>query len=282
MCTIIDLEYELQRSTLSYYNNPVVPRNVVQTIMENNIQYNNKFRAYFETSTDLFPDVFTPTIRTYIKKIFDSVDQVFDKFSSENKRFARYIANGLMIVPVEYHIGYEFKGEKNDKKVEVKGVYIPLQWSLKALLEIPGVMDTLLSYMNEVQDDDIFCNFIQGELWKNFRLTPSSECIWIPLFVFGDKFECGHPLGPQAGKNKLCGIYTNIPCLPSEISAQLDFILLTALFRANDRKKFGNRAVFMKLIKELNKIHDEGLKINTSGKQYLVRFVSGLVRGDNL
>ena len=28
-----------------------------------------------------------------------------------------------MIDPVKYHIGYVFKGEKNDKKIEVKGVY---------------------------------------------------------------------------------------------------------------------------------------------------------------
>ena len=282
MSTLNDLEYEMLLSTLSYYNNPVVPRNVVQAVVENNSRLNDKFQAYFEQSMTQLPSVFTDSVKKSVKNIFESAKEIFDKFDTEKKRFAYYTYKGLMIKPVEYQIGFEFKGKNNEKRVEIKGIYIPLRWSLKTLLEIPGVMETLLNYMKQLQSDELFCNFIQGDLWKQITLSRSSEEIWLPIFVFVDEAEMGNALGPQAGKNKFCGVYTNIACFPPEIASRLDFILLTALFRAKDRKKFGNQAVFMKLIKELNKLRDEGMNVNNNGKNYFVRFQLSLIRGDNL
>lgn len=80
-----------------------------------------------------------------------------------------------MIEPMECEIGYRFTHKVVDNvlsrvREKVFLEYIPLQWSLKMLLELPGMFDLLTSYMNDLEMETyIISNFIQGKLWKQMR-----------------------------------------------------------------------------------------------------------------
>lgn len=64
--------------------------------------------------------------------------------------------------------------------------------------------------------------------------------------------------------------------------SRLNTILVVSLFYAEDRKEFGNNAVFKHSINELNDLRRDGILINVNGKEYRVRFQLGLVLGNNL
>ena len=135
--------------------------------------------------------------------------------------------------------------------------------------------------MKDLETEKFLCNFIQGELWKEIMAQNPNE-IRFPLFISQDDWESGNPLGPQAGKNKFCGVYVLLPCFPPHLVAQLDYILLHSIFRASDRVDFGNKAVFNQLIKEVNKLSSDGLVIKSGSKEHHIRFQAVLLTGDNL
>lgn len=192
-----------------------------------------------------------------------------------------------MIQPVEYEVGTTIVNTIVDnilltEREKVLIECIPLKWSLKILLEIPGMFELLKKYMSVLENEpDIISNFIQGKLWKKMSENFEAEKLVIPLFVYYDEFETGNALGSHAGMQKIGGVYTQVPCFPPHITSRLSNIVLTSLFYANDRKTFGNK-VFQNLIKELNELNTDGLFINVDKKEFKIHFQLALMLGDNL
>lgn len=111
---------------------------------------------------------------------------------------------------------------------------------------------------------------MQDDLWAK-KYKKSKDFI-LPLFIYEDDFECGNALGSHAGKNKLGGIYASVPALAPHILTQLDYIFVTQLYYANDRKHFGNHEIYRTLITELNDLKINGLVITVNGKNYKIYF----------
>ncbi|XP_051167361.1 uncharacterized protein LOC127285403 [Leptopilina boulardi] len=284
----MDLEMEMLKLTLGLYNNLSIPRNVIQIFVDSitnfvNVTYQNyileKLTVEFKEHHNILLDK--------VKEACDSSKTIFDKFQTEYKRFALYEEKGLLFMPKERKIGHKYVEEVNDKKLITKqfdlfGQYMPLKWSLKLLLEIPGTFQLLKNYMDELENEkNIYSNFIQGELWKQKYKSKNNELV-VPLFVFQDDCELGNALGPHAGKNKVGAMYTSIPCFPSQFVTQLDNILLTGLTYANDRKLCKNEDFYKELISELNELRQKGLDILVGNKVYKIFFQLCLILGDNL
>lgn len=288
MSSIVDLESELLLLTLSLYNNPALPRNIVQIFVDNVINFTNvTFRNYVNQHLNFVSSNIDKQIVYQIQSIFDTSKAIFDKFATEHLRFSLYQEKGLMIQPIECEIGFKITNKvvNNVVSLEREKVileYIPLKWSLKLLLELPGMFQLLKSYMNDLEmDSDITSNFIQGKLWKQMREKFEKGKFFVPLIIYYDDFETGNALGSHAGKQKLGAVYCQIPCFPSYITSQLKSILLVSLFHANDRKKYGNK-VFNKLISELNEINLNGIDIVVDNEVFKVYFQLALITGDNL
>lgn len=113
-------------------------------------------------------------------------------------------------------------------------------------------------------------------------ISSNDNRIVFPLFLFFDDFECGNALGSHSGINKLGAIYALVPCLPPHMVSQLSSILLVSLFYSSDRKIFGNKSICKLLIKELNDLKKNGIKINVANVEYCIYFECGLILGDNL
>lgn len=201
---------------------------------------------------------------------------IFEKFSTEDRRFTLYRNVSFFVNPNPYLI---FKhGEK-----KVWGMHVPLRNSLKCLFELPGVYESVKRYMQTLYEEtDEISNIIQGDLWKkvykNVRFDDNN--IQIPCNIYSDAFETGNALGSHAGEQSLTGIYVTLPTLPPHLVSK--FVLLSSIVYTKHLKKFGNATVFRKVIEDINDISENGLKININGKEITLFFQCTLVLGDNL
>lgn len=148
----INLENELLKLTLYLYSNPVIPRNVVQIVMEAVTNFfSEAYLNYMQQQIQLKSTTLHLRFAECVFDIMKSTKSVFEKFSTEHRRFSVYKEKGLMIDPIRLTIGtnvkfpLEYQDEFSSKididdtsKNYVTAEYIPLKWSLKALLEIPG------------------------------------------------------------------------------------------------------------------------------------------------
>ncbi|KYQ46570.1 hypothetical protein ALC60_14429 [Trachymyrmex zeteki] len=84
---------------------------------------------------------------------------------------------------------------------------------------------------------------INGQLWKSQVSYFGNKTVF-PMFIYFDDYETGNALGSHSGKNKLGAVYFSLPSIPQELKSSLTNIYLFALFKSEDRKTFGNAAVF--------------------------------------
>lgn len=88
MASIIDLESEMLLLTLSLYNNPALPRNIVQIFVDNIINFTNvTYRNYINQNLNLTSSKIDKQIVNFIQSIFDASKTIFDIFATEHQRF---------------------------------------------------------------------------------------------------------------------------------------------------------------------------------------------------
>lgn len=102
----------------------------------------------------------------------------------------------------------------------------------------------------------------------------------IPYFLYFDDFEVNNPLGSHA--SLILGVYYCFPTAPSYLKSNLQSVFVAALFNSKDVKNLRNDRSFYHLIEELNELQNIGLTIILSEKNFKIKFVLGLVVGDNL
>lgn len=124
-------------------------------------------------------------------------------------------------------------------------------------------------------------NVIQGSVWKS-KLAAFENKFYLPLFLFFDDYETGNPLGSHAGGNKLGGVYATIACLPPKFGSTLQYLFLVLLFYSDDRKTFGNEAIFNIIINELNFLQSNGIIVKTEHGEENIYFQCVSILGDNL
>lgn len=84
----------------------------------------------------------------------------------------------------------------------------------------------------------------------------------MPLILYYDDFETCNPLGSHAGIYKLGAIYFTIASIPPKYASRIENIFLAMLFHSQDRTKFGNRAIFNILLKELKNLELKDYLLN--------------------
>ena len=218
----------------------------------------------FDKYGDVYKSVSTEYKRLEIKKKMGYID--FEKFSLGYTFIYKIVNNEKLIVP-EY----------------MYGVYVPLRRSLKSFLEISGIFNKILLYMQQLKKESyIISNIIQSQTWKNKYANIFKNEIVLPLYLFFDDLEVGNALGSNAGKNKFGAIYISIACLPPQIASRLSSILFCALIRSADKKNTTNKKIFSKIIDELNYLQTQGIELNINGTKKTVKFQLVLIVGDNL
>ncbi|KAJ8685777.1 hypothetical protein QAD02_021570 [Eretmocerus hayati] len=269
----INLEYEMLVLTLCLYNNLVVPRNVVQMFTKTLIDFSTKTFAEHILHVMKYSGQFNDEALKVMGDIFKNASNLLSKFDTERKRFEIYKEKNLLVEPIKFEL------YKSDKTAEV--CHLPLGWTLKTFLEIPGAFELLMEYEKELKNEtDIVFNFMQAEYWRE-KSGEFGNRIVIPLFFGHDDFTAGNGMESHAEKTNLGDVFAFLPGLPPHIVSKLSSIFLVDLFFANDRKEFGNSQVFSRLIDDLNDLNKNGVNICVEDRSITVFFKPCLEIGDN-
>ena len=89
-------------------------------------------------------------------------------------------------------------------------------------------------------------------------------------------------LGSHAPKTEIGTVYGTIPCLPPNFQSKLDSIFISDVYCSMHRKRYGNVAIFQKLVEDLSDLRENGIELVIDGKQYKIYFITALIVGDNL
>lgn len=139
-------------------------------------------------------------------------------------------------------------------------------------------MKDTLSKLNNIDETlGSLSSFVDGKLW-NHKISKYENDICIPYYIYFDEFEVNNPLGTHC--QPIWGIYYNFP-LSYNIS-KLDNIFIAGFIKSLDLKSFGNEAALKYLVSELNSIEEDVMTLNTTEGDIFVRFILGIVMGDNL
>ena len=157
--------------------------------------------------------------------------------------------------------------------------YVPIKKALKQFLEIPGVMNSILS--NKDSEGDVLQSYRDGSYYKG-KYEEGCEFPQVPLLLYNDEFETCNPLGSKRGKHKISAFYVSVIALPPKYQGRLDNILLVALVTNNNVVKHGIDGI-VKFIKEvLEDLSQNGLTIDGIDYKGIVRPTLFQVLGDNL
>ncbi|KAJ8677962.1 hypothetical protein QAD02_013749 [Eretmocerus hayati] len=169
---------------------------------------------------------------------------------------------------------------KGSKK-QATAAHLSLIHTLGTFLRLPGIFQTVLEYINALKNEtDVISNIIQARMWRT-KYENVMKLI-LPLFIFYDDFESKNALGSHAGEQKFGGVSVSLPFLPPYLASKLSNIFVATIFKAKHRAKYGNRAVFQRVIDDLKQLSREGIKLVVNSVEYIVYFECALVVGDNL
>lgn len=210
--------------------------------------------------------------KTNLNIPYDKIDACFlrhskivEPFSSEYKKFKILEKKGFFELE-EFVIGETLtqKCVGNELRLVpnlMHGVHVPLRKTFKLFLEIPGMLNQIINYINKLSNEShILSNIVQGNLWLR-KYKDVSDVLLLPFVIFYDELEVVNPLGSHAGINKFGVVYASIACLPPNVASRLDNIICLTLIYANDKKETDNKNIFSKLIKEINLLC-EGIVVN--------------------
>ncbi|KAL7295122.1 hypothetical protein TKK_0011589 [Trichogramma kaykai] len=254
------LDKSLLNLTLSFYENPLMSRKIVDDMINKMSRFVDDSLIPFiqhEMSIKLQPNT---DICTYKKVQFLLGDckNLFSKYNTEYSRLQIYDTKSHYVPPKLFKIGKNNQFVACDDDCNVKNVqekiihaaHVPLKETLEKYFSKPDILNEILEYMDELSHDDSrLSNIIQGKMWLEKYKDP--EKIILPLYLYFDEFECRGPLASHAGEEKLGGVYTSLACLPPHMAGKNENVFLSTVVHAKYHDAFGNSAIFAKVGKWL-------------------------------
>nr|XP_018911547.1 PREDICTED: uncharacterized protein LOC109040177 isoform X1 [Bemisia tabaci] len=278
------------------YAKPNVPRNVIQLMVDHTslliheiVTEIQEKVSYLMRDQNLSIDEKNKNFKTYCLILKNP----FQDLMTEYQRLKFFQSQETYIPPVPKSLYSELIPQRSkdsqhflelaDRSLQ----FVPLRLVLRQFLQQPGVIDRINSHLQRVvsETDGFMTDFVQGTLWRStigkIETAQDNTLIW-PLFFYADDYECGNVLGSHKGVHKLCGNYVSIPALPPEFNAMLNNMFLLAIYHAEDRKVVPNSILYRSVVEEFKFLGEEGISIDTPNFKGKIKFVLGLILGDNL
>lgn len=184
----------------------------------------------------IFPNIDTNSIKTF-ETILKFIESPFDEFKTEYKLMSYLEKNNLYKKPTEFIVDSS-NLTSNDSITNSKIVIPDVKFNFTRFLETNNMLDRIIEYMNRLDstnDSGILSNFIHGSVWKKKKESFEGKLV-IPYLLYADDFEINNPLGSKAGKHCIAATYSQILCLPSDVSSSLESIIPLMYFRSIEKK----------------------------------------------
>ena len=132
-------------------------------------------------------ELIDPSLSDDIKLTFAKFRDPFKEFNSKSKRLTIYKNKKLFVEPKICTLKEEPLSLKRAKLVKIANksihyIHLPIKNSLEQLLQVDGLLEATLSYMDQLQSEkEVITNFVQGSLWKsrvkNFKDDGIPPCL---------------------------------------------------------------------------------------------------------
>ncbi|KAJ8685232.1 hypothetical protein QAD02_021025 [Eretmocerus hayati] len=192
-----------------------------------------------------------PELTGLVDVVLNENKYVFKAFLTEYNRFKIYENESVYVEPIKFELKRS-GASVNEDEMECSGknrdtaIHIPLKRTLDTFLQLPGIFETISSYVNALAlETEIISNIIEGRVWMS-KHQNCDKIVW-PLLMFVDGWEAGNALGSHAGEQKFDAVYVSGPCLPPYLASKLRNIFVPTIFKSQHRVTYGNRAVFQKV-----------------------------------
>ncbi|KAJ8675949.1 hypothetical protein QAD02_011735 [Eretmocerus hayati] len=228
----------------------------------------------------------SPELAGLVHVILNENKYVFKAFLTEYNRFKIYENESVYVEPIKFDLKRPCASVNEDeiecsKKNCDTAIHIPLKRTLGIFLQLPGIFETISKYVNALAlETEVISNIIQGRVWRS-KHQNIDKVVW-PLLVFVDGWEAGNALGSHAGEQKFDAVYVSLPCLPPHLASKLQNIFVSTIFKSKHRVTYGNRAVFQKVIDDVNLLSKDGIRVTVNGQEQVVYFECAMLTGDNL
>lgn len=205
---------------------------------------------------------------------------------STEYKFCNYLQKEkLFHPPKEYTLSRKIvtKISTTGSKIEWKNITVDIPdivENVRLFIEIPGVLDSILTYQESLEQSNALISLINGSRWKSLKeMNPGK--VMIPTLLFVDDFVLRNGMSHQKNLTKLTGLYLIFPTLPPYQRSRLDNILLASLIQTTKIKKYGNGRCFSPLIEALKKL-ENGINVHTNNKNEIIHVMLFQIVGDNL
>lgn len=275
------------RFVSSLYTNPGIPRSSIQNFMSDFEQFMLIYNGSILQGVNFLVhhNISHLRIAESVKDFLRLGTSEVTNFNSDYKRLQAFEKRGTFIPSQEITIGSRLELVKGKMcQVPCTMQIIPIDLVLKNFLSIDYIFEDISEYLNSLNEcpSTLLKNIVHGSTWKSQNFKNSNNELHLPLTLYFDEYEPNNALSSHAGVQKLAGVYVGLPFLPPKWSSKLINILILGVFHAHDRRAFGNKAVFQKIIDTLNSLSILGVKLKNSHFDGIVKFHVVCLTGDNL
>lgn len=195
----------------SLYANPIIPRNVIQIVIDGVGQIFSEglvifIKNYVEqlTNKNKIPENYY--------SMFIDIENAFICFKTEHKRFHYFAESESYVEPKEIIIGQHLnkllkKGLSVLEPINCTEQFIPLRKVLKIFFCLHNILAETLEYLASLMNDkSVLGNFVQGAFCQS-RIKKFDGKTVLPLFMYFDDFESGNVLRNHSGVHKVGAMY---------------------------------------------------------------------------
>lgn len=287
-CVHTTFKKEIETFVSYLYNSDTIPRTEVQNIIARvSDLFQSSFVKHITAEVTRLLNTFNckNSDRENLQYLFTKLQNPFDGLKSEYLRLQYFKKSGNYIQPEVFHIQNEIKKTTLNclpdvSIVEHASVVIPLRELLKKIFELPSIYMKTKEYIDSLESSPDIENVVQSSFWKQKKQIYKDKEIY-PINIYYDEYQTGNVLGSHTVESKLGAVYLSLPCFPPEHQSVLRNIFLCQLFKASDKKKYGN-SIFMPVINEIIFLQSNGICITVDNKNIHIYFILVNIVGDNL
>lgn len=171
--------------------------------------------------------------------------------------------------------------DDEDGNVVSKGCLTPIKFQLKTFFETGSIFQQTMQNMTRLDQSNEISNVVNGSLWKTIKPL-YEEKIVLPYFLYSDEAELNDAIGAHSGTHKVCGLYYNLPTIPSHFLSRLSCIFVAGFIKASDISERGPSKALCDLVDIMVELEQKGIELTVEDEKIKVYFVLMGILGDNL
>ena len=274
-CILNTFEKYYTRFLLDLREGHLLPQNIIKSITSYfKTMLDALFKIIQHQATQSSTDLLIPLedIEKLILQIITSISNITKNDYQFSKRCEEYFG---YVEPLKIKL--------NDQ--DDCGYYVPIQQSIKHLLNKPDVISYLVDNLNDnitqtKNDPDLMLTYRDGTGAKDnpsLKLYPNSFLIQL----YSDGIGVTNPIGPKKDEHKLTLYYFVLEDLPDVVRSMLQLIGLVGICTIKYLSLQTNRIKYFEpIVKDLNYLQTAGLAVQTFNGQ--LHFAFSLLAADNL